>query len=144
MISHHRNFWKKNFGKNFANFTLRKILDSPSVKTVKLVSLVELELIGSKFRSNKWDRLTKVVVYIMDLTGLMAKPLIDTSISNSIRTFNFIERTTPYIHRSYSFDRVKIDFCYCAFRTKTPLKLVDITELREFYDLYNLIRTETI
>ena len=51
---------------------------------------------SSKFRSGlkyKLDRLTKNDRYIMDLTGLMAEPLIVTSIPNFVRDFNFIERT---------------------------------------------------
>ena len=39
------------------------------------------------------DRLTKNDRYIMDLTGLMAEPLIVTSMPNFVRDFNFIERT---------------------------------------------------
>ena len=43
----------------------------------------------------------------MDLTGLMAEPLIVTSIPNFVRNFNFIERTfIDPIHLTW----FKIDF----------------------------------
>ena len=47
----------------------------------------------------------------MDLTGLMAKPLIVTFIPNSIQNFNFIERTfIDPIHWTDFATLVKIDF----------------------------------